>query len=84
MSIERSRSVLVADLTPAGAMLHGRDLPEKGSEILVAVGPQDSFATIVWRSDDACGIEFDSPLREDQIARFKRDGWWASVTGALA
>lgn len=84
MSIERSRSVLVADLSPAGAMLHGRDLPEAGSELLVAVGSQDSFATIIWRNEDACGIEFDNPLPDDRLAQLQREGRWASVTGVTA
>lgn len=83
MSIEKSRSVLVADLSAGGAMLHGRDLPQEGSEVLVAVGSEDSFATIIWRGEDACGIEFDRPLGEDQIVRLKRDGRWAAVTGAV-
>jgi hypothetical protein len=84
MSIDRSRSVLVADLSPSGAMLHGRDLPREGSEVLVAVGSQDSFATIVWRNDDACGIEFEMPLPEHRLAQLQHEGCWASVTGVTA
>lgn len=84
MSIDRSRSVLVADLSPSGARLHGRDLPSEGSELLVAVGSQDSFATIVWRNEDACGIAFDEALADDRLAQLKREGRWASVTGATA
>ena len=84
VSIERSRSVLVADLSPSGAKLQGRDLPKEGSEVLVAVGSQDSFATIVWRNDDACGIEFDTLLPEERVAQLKHEGRWASVTGATA
>jgi hypothetical protein len=84
MSIDRLRSVLVADLSPSGAMLHGRDLPKEGSEVLVAVGSQDSFAMIVWSNDDACGIEFEEPLPEHRLARLHHEGNWASVTGATA
>ena len=84
MSIERSRSVLVADLSPSGAMLHGRDLPKEGTELLVAVGSRDSFARIVWRNEDACGIEFDSPLPDDRLAQLKNEGHWTAVTGAMA
>lgn len=84
LSIGRSRSVLVADLSPAGAKLRGRDLPKPGSEVLVAVGSQDSFATIIWRNEDGCGIEFDDSLHEDELAKFKLEGHWPSVTGATA
>ena len=84
MSIERSRSVLVADLSPSGARLQGRDLPKEGSEVLVAVGSQDSFATIVWRNDDTCGIKFEMPLAADRLARLQHEGCWAAVTGVTA
>ncbi|HET9866878.1 MAG TPA: PilZ domain-containing protein [Nitrospira sp.] len=82
MSIDRSRSVLVADLSPSGAKLLGRDLPNEGSEVLVAVGSQDSFATIVWRNDDGCGIEFEQPLPQHRLAQLEHEGSWVSVTGA--
>ena len=82
MSIERSRSVLVANLSTSGSMLRGRDLQKEGTELLVAVGSQDSFARIVWRNDDACGIEFDKPFPEDRLAQLKHEGRWSTVTGA--
>ena len=84
MSIDRSRSVLVADLSPSGAKLLGRDLPKEGSEVLVAVGSQDSFATIVWRNDNGCGIEFEKPLPVHRLAQLQHEGSWTSVTGATA
>ena len=84
LAVAGSRSVLVADLSSVGAKLQGRDLPIPGSEVLVAVGTQESFGTIVWGKEDACGISFDHPLGNDKLDRFKQEGSWASVTGAMA
>jgi hypothetical protein len=36
---------------------------------------------VVWRTGDKCGISFDDPLAEDNIARMKREAGWAAVTG---
>ena len=82
LSIERSRSAIVSDLSAAGAKLNGRDLPKPGSEVLIGIGSEDSFATIKWWSEEACGVEFDRLLAPQQIDNFKTEGAWESVTGA--
>jgi len=35
----------------------------------------------VWRTGDKCGISFDDPVGEDNLARMKREARWAEVTG---
>ena len=84
LSTLHSRSVLVADITPQGARLHGRDLPSAGREVLIKVGSFDSFATVVWSDADRCGVRFDQAFALDQLATLKRESCWASVTGCAA
>ena len=81
MAITRSRSVVVSDLSTFGARLGGRDLPHRGDEVLMVVGPVDAMAKVVWQSGDMCGLRFDEPLGEPMIETMKRDASWASVTG---
>jgi hypothetical protein len=77
----RSRSIIVSDLSPEGARLAGRDLPPPGDDVLVVVGSWDTLASVVWRADDGCGVQFEDPLEDAQIALVKREGDWQSATG---
>ena len=81
MSVTRSRSVMIADLSAGGARLGGRDLPAAGDDLLMVVGSQDRMGTVMWRSGDKCGVRVDEPLAADHIARMKEEARWAAVTG---
>lgn len=81
MSVTRSRSVMVADLSAGGARLGGRDLPPPGDELLMVVGSQDRMGTVMWSNGDKCGVRVDEPLGADAIARMKEEARWAAVTG---
>jgi hypothetical protein len=81
MSVTRSRSVMIADLSATGALLGGRDLPAPGNDLLMVVGSQDRMGTVMWRSGDKCGVRLDEPLAHEDIALMEREGAWASVMG---
>jgi hypothetical protein len=77
----RSRSIIVSDLSPRGARLDGRDMPPPGHDVLVVVGPFDGLATVVWRTDDRCGVEFDDVVAGETLDRMKSEAKWMSVAG---
>ena len=77
----RSRSVIVSDLSAEGARLDARDMPAPGDDVLVVIGPFDGLATVVWRADDKCGVEFDELVASETLDRMKRDAKWMSVAG---
>ncbi len=81
MSVTRSRSVMVSDLSVGGARLGGRDLPAAGDDLLMVVGSQDRMGRVMWRSGDHCGVRVDEPLPADAIAQMKQEAGWAAVTG---
>ena len=81
LALTRSRSVVISDLSRDGAQLDGRDLPPPGDDLLMVVGKFDTFAKVVWRTTDKCGIRFDALLAEQSIAQMKREGAWESVAG---
>src|SRR5258708_14667112 len=74
----RSRSIIVSDLSAEGARLDARDMPAPGDDVLVVVGPFDGLATVAWRSDDKCGVEFDEALAVDILDRMKSEAKWMS------
>jgi len=77
----RSRSIIVSDLSTAGARLDARDMPAPGDDVLVVVGPFDGLAKVVWRADDKCGVRFDEVLPGDTIDRMKSEAKWMAVAG---
>jgi hypothetical protein len=77
----RSRSIIVSDLSAEGARLDARDMPAPGDDVLVVVGPFDGLATVVWRSDDKCGVHFDEALAGETLDRMKSEAKWMSVAG---
>ena len=81
LSVTRSRSVVIADLSAGGARLGGRDLPAPGDDMLMVVGSQDRMATVKWRSGDKCGVCVDEPLDAGDIVRMKQEAAWETVTG---
>jgi len=81
MSVTRSRSVMIADLSATGALLGGRDLPGPGDDLLMVVGSQDWMGKVMWRSGDKCGVRLDEPLAHENITLMEREGAWESVIG---
>jgi hypothetical protein len=77
----RSRSIIVSDLSAEGARLDARDMPAPGDDVLVVVGPFEGLATVVWRGDDRCGVQFDDVLPGEVRDRMKSEAKWMSVAG---
>jgi hypothetical protein len=81
MSVTRSRSVMISDISALGARIGGRDLPKAGDDVLVVVGSQERMGTVKWANVENCGVALDQPLGHSNIAQMKREAHWASVTG---
>ena len=77
----RSRSIIVADLSPEGAQLDARDMPAPGDDVFVVIGPFDSLSKVVWRAGDKCGVEFDDVATGEALALMKSEAKWMSVAG---
>ena len=81
MSVTRSRSVMVNDVSSLGARLGGRDLPAPGDDILMVVGSQDRMGTVMWRTVEHCGVRLDEVLDTASIEMMKDEAAWDRVTG---
>ena len=76
-----SRSVIISDLSPHGALLHGRDLPAPGQDALIVVGSVEVIGQVAWRLGDKCGVAYDEVIAASAIARMKSEAEWQSVAG---
>lgn len=81
MSVTRSRSVIISNLSAEGAGLGGRDLPSPGDDLLMKAGSVDRMGRVIWRIGDRCGVRLDQPLRHESIDQMKQEASWDAVTG---
>jgi hypothetical protein len=83
-SLRSSRPVVVADVSPTGAKLQGRDFESLDREVLISVGGMELFAQVAWTTLRECGVTFEEALPEETIEHIKRYGRWAHVMGIEA
>lgn len=81
LSVTRSRSIVVQDISELGAALVGRDLPPAGDDVLMVVGPHDAMGRVVWQAKDKCGIRFDEPIEGEVLQVIKQQASWESICG---
>lgn len=56
--VDRKRlPVRLGNISAAGAMLRGRDLPPRGTEVLVRSPKLQIVATVIWSRGTLCGLK---------------------------
>lgn len=81
LTLGASRAVVVTDVSPTGAKLLGRKLPQPRTNVLLTVGSVELFGEIAWLGHDECGISFETPLEAEMADHLKLEGRWAKVMG---
>jgi len=69
MTVERSQVGYLLDVSATGAKLDGGGGLAIGQNIWLKTGNVDVLGQVVWSSSDFCGVLFDSPLGDDEIAK---------------
>jgi hypothetical protein len=64
-----ARAVSLRDLSPQGALVTGKALPEPGAVVRFRKGELDLPARVAWVERDRAGIAFDAPLDTDSVLR---------------
>jgi hypothetical protein len=64
------RTVLL-DVSRTGARVSGRHLPEVGAEVAFRASEIQAFADVVWREEDVCAVEFQTPLAPWEVQRLR-------------
>ena len=80
---ETSQPVIIEDVCSTGAKLRGRDLPEAGRSMTVAVGTMTLDADVAWSLDEQCGITFKTSLDDFGVRRLKHEGSWGRVISII-
>jgi hypothetical protein len=72
MTIARTDTAAVIDISCTGVRLRGRDLPPRGEEMELKVEEVRVFGTVAWAEDGECGVAFEAPLMPFEVDRLRR------------
>ncbi|MDE2560936.1 MAG: PilZ domain-containing protein [Sphingomonadales bacterium] len=62
------RSGQLTNISVGGARLQLRDPPRAGTTVILEWKSFHSFCKVVWSRDDACGLAFEKPLAQGDVA----------------
>jgi hypothetical protein len=66
-------SIEIVDISRVGACVRGTDLPRRGQEVVLRAKQLDVVATVVWRDDTSCGLNFHKEITPLAIVRENLD-----------
>jgi hypothetical protein len=68
-----SRSVVLEDVSCAGAKFRSAEAPDLGKDVLIRIGEFVALGKVVWRNGDGCGVEFDEEIGERELEGLRVD-----------
>lgn len=73
-TIGSSSQATLHDLSATGARLAGGGLPPQGCQLLIRAAGLTIFGDVAWRTEGGCGVQFEEPLTEREIAALREEG----------
>ena len=61
----------IVNLSHTGARFSGPDLPNEGEDLMIRAGRVQAFGRVIWKQAKECGVAFDSPLDEEDVAALR-------------
>jgi PilZ domain len=74
MALGSSRTVYLVDVSKTGCQLRISEPLLVGQEVWLKIQPADIFGTVVWVKDEHCGIAFDVPFADEDVALLQTRG----------
>ena len=84
LTLQTSRPVTLLDVSKTGARLRVREPLSRGQQIWLKINPSDLFGTVVWVEEEECGILFDEPLGDADVASLQARGKVVIFVGLTA
>ncbi len=69
-----SQTVSLLDVSQTGAKLRTRVPLKLDQHVWIKIAPNDVFGSVVWAEGDECGIQFDTPLSNEEAANLQARG----------
>jgi hypothetical protein len=73
-AVGSSQPVSLLDVSRTGARMSFNVSLYLGQEVWLRLQPADIFGTVVWIADGECGIRFDQPFSDADVARLRAMG----------
>lgn len=73
-TVGASRTVSIIDVSRTGARLKSQLDLAVGQEIWLKISPADVFARVRWAEEGTCGVLFDEPLSDADVAHLRARG----------
>lgn len=80
-TLTASRGVTLFDVSATGARMSMPEPLRCGQTVWLKLPPAEHFAKVVWLGDDVCGIQFDEPLDEEELAALRVKGKVVMIHG---
>ena len=80
-TLSASRGVTLFDVSRTGARMSMVEPLRCGQSVWLKIPPCEIFATVVWAGEGDCGIQFDEPLDDDELAMFRSKGKVVMIHG---
>ena len=61
--------ILIGDLSRNGALIYGPMLPLRGQRVVLAASGLEVTATVVWSSEESCGLSFHTAIDPLAVVR---------------
>lgn len=74
MTVGTSTTVTMLDVSQTGARIRIKEPPFLRQNVWLKINPADIFGTIIWIDGDECGLLFDTPLTDDEVAGLQARG----------
>ena len=76
-----SRPVTLLDVSQTGAKMAMPEEMYRGQEVWLKIADTQVFGTVRWVRGRNCGIAFDAPLTDRELAQFQNRGRQVAVNG---
>jgi hypothetical protein len=72
-TISRHFRTVLVDISATGARVQGAELPAVQEQLYFSAGGLRTVATVKWRSDLDCGVQFCEPLLQKQVIAIRHE-----------
>lgn len=81
LTMVNSRGVILLDVSRTGARMKMPEPLERGQQVWLKLPDAEIFGVVKWIRGEHCGIQFDAPLDDRELALLQAKGKFAPING---
>lgn len=72
-TLARTYEAVLVDISATGARISALELPKPEEDLYFSVAKLKTVASVRWRRGGQCGIQFQEPLRQEEVINVRRE-----------